>query len=186
MISRLKLWVVFGFMSSASIVGAASGGFSSSNAVAVGGELRVPDNYRTEYQYLGGWSVAGERLEQGAQQMHEVYISPGAVVAYRNTGDFPDGTVLVKEVYTASTTTMTTGLVSRVNDLKGWFIMVRDSKNSHPDNKLWGDGWGWSWFDVNKPTRTTSTDYSIDCQGCHIPAKKSHLIYVEGYPQLRR
>jgi hypothetical protein len=26
--------------------------------------------------------------------------------------------------------------------LKGWFVMVRDSKNTHPGNKLWGDGWG--------------------------------------------
>jgi hypothetical protein len=29
------------------------------------------------------------------------------------------------------------------------------AKNTHPDNKLWGDGWGWSWFDAGNPTKTT-------------------------------
>ncbi len=30
--------------------------------------------------------------------------------------------------------------------------MVKDSKNSHPGNPLWGDGWGWSWFDRGQAT----------------------------------
>jgi hypothetical protein len=39
--------------------------------------------------------------------------------------------------------------------LKGWFVVVMDSKNSHSDNSLWGDGWGWSWFDAGNPSKTT-------------------------------
>ena len=65
---------------------------------------------------------------------------------------------------------MKTGTVSRVQTLKGWLVMVRDSKNTHPGNKLWGDGWGWSWFDAGNPTKTTSTDYKVNCLGCHVPA----------------
>jgi hypothetical protein len=30
--------------------------------------------------------------------------------------------------------------------LNGCFVMMRDDNNRHPNNKLWGDGWGWSWF----------------------------------------
>ena len=150
------------------------------------GNLRVPHDYRTTYQYLGAWAVAAEQPAQGAQQLHEVYASPGAIASYRKNGDFPDGTVLVKEVYGTEVKPMTTGLVSRAKALKGWFVMIRDTKNAHRGNKLWGDGWGWSWFDVDKPTQTTSTDYSADCKGCHVPAKANHWIYVEGYPLLRR
>ena len=150
------------------------------------GDPRVPDGYRAAYEYLGVWSVAADQAGQGAQQVHEVYVSPGAVAAYRKGGDFPDGTVLVKEVYGAETSPMTTGLVSRVGRLKGWFVMVRDAKNAHQGSKLWGDGWGWSWFEAGNPTKTTSTDYRADCKGCHLPAQASHWIYVEGYPQLRR
>jgi hypothetical protein len=157
----------------------------SGAAVDEKGKLRVPEGYRTGYQSLGVWAVAADRAGQGSQQLHEVYVSPGAIAAYRKDGDFPDGTVLVKEVYSAETAAMTTGLVSRAGKLKGWFVMVRDAKNARQGDKLWGDGWGWSWFDANQPTKTTSTDYTTDCKGCHFPAQASYWIYVEGYPSLR-
>lgn len=89
---------------------------------------------------------------------------PRAIAAYQKMGHFPDGTVLVKEVF-GTTTAMTTGTVSHPEALKGWFVMVRDAKTSHPGNPLWGDGWGWSWFDAGKSLRTTPTDYKSDSQG---------------------
>jgi hypothetical protein len=122
---------------------------------------------------------------EGSKEMHAVYASPGAIDAYRKTGHFPDGAVLVKEVFATSTNEMTTGTVSHADKLKGWFVMVKDSKGTHPGNPLWGDGWGWSWFDADKPLKTTSTDYHSDCQGCHVPAKATDWIYVNGYPVLR-
>jgi cytochrome P460 len=107
--------------------------------------------------------------------------------------------VLVKEVSEATTGAMTTGNVSHDKILKGWFVMIlkgwilkgwfvmmKDSKNSHPDNKLWGDGWGWSWFDAAAPSKTTSTNYKVDCQTCHVPARASDWIYDQGYPALKQ
>ena len=44
---------------------------------------------------------------------------------------------------------------------------------------------GMSWFDADEPLKTTSTDYHTVCQGCHVPAKASDWIYVNGYPVLR-
>ena len=96
---------------------------------------------------------------------------PGGDRRLPEDGDFPDGAVLVKEVFATSTNEMTTGTVSHADELKGWFVMVRDSKGTHPGNPLWGDGWGWSWFDADKPLKTTSTDYRSDCQGCHVPPR---------------
>lgn len=152
--------------------------------VDAAGNMRIPDNYRTTYEYLGSWSVAGD--EKGAKELHTVYASPGTAEAYRATGKFPDGSILVKEVQGTATAVMTTGTVSRVENLKGWFMMVKDSKNSHPDNKLWGNGWGWSWFDADNPTKTTSKEFRADCLGCHIPASASDWIYVSGYPSLKK
>jgi hypothetical protein len=63
--------------------------------------------------------------------------------------------------------------------------MVKDSRGSHPGNPLWGDGWGWSWFDADKPMKTTSTSFSSDCLPCHVPAKASDWVYASGYPALR-
>jgi hypothetical protein len=149
------------------------------------GNLHVPVNYREKYEFLGSWAIAADK-GQGSQQIHVVYASPGAIEAFRQRGAFPDGTVLVKEVYATTTAPMTTGTVSHEQDLKGWFVMVKDGKGSHPGNKLWGDGWGWSWFDADKPTKTTSTDYKADCLGCHVPAKATDWIYTQGYPPLAK
>lgn len=148
------------------------------------GNMHVPANYRANYEFLGTWAVAAD-AGKGDKQLHIVYASPGSTAAFKKSGHFPDGTVLVKEVYDAAVEQMTTGTVSHEDKLKGWFVMVRDTKNSHPDNKLWGDGWGWSWFDADKPNATTSTDYASDCKSCHIPAQGSDWVYSPGYPPLK-
>jgi hypothetical protein len=122
----------------------------------------------------------------GSKELHLVYASPGTIAAYSRDGHFPDVTVLVKEVFETATKPMTTGTVSHADALKGWFVMVKDSNGRHFGNKLWGDGWGWSWFDAANPSKTTSTDYNADCLPCHQPARASDWIYVQGYPALKR
>ena len=164
---------------------ACSGGPAGTKVVDANGNLRVPENYRTLYQALGSWAIAAD-VGSGSKQIHDVYASPGTIDAFRETGRFPDGAVLVKEVFATSTNSMTTGTVSHADKLKGWFVMVKDSKKSHPGNPLWGDGWGWSWFDADQPLKTTSTNYKSDCLGCHVPAQSTDWIYVSGYPPLRR
>jgi hypothetical protein len=153
--------------------------------VDANGNLRVPADYRAVYQFLGSWAVAADQ-GQGSKEIHVVYAAPGTIATYRKDGRFPDGSVLVKEVLEATTAAMTTGTVSHAQKLKGWFVMVKDSKNSHPGNRLWGEGWGWSWFDAANPVKTTSKDFRTDCLGCHIPAKATDWIYVSGYPGLKR
>jgi hypothetical protein len=174
---------------SVSVVGRAGAAADTSAATDAitdaDGTLRVPADYRSMYEYLGTWAVAADKGE-GSKQLHSVYASPGAVASFRANGHFPDGAVLVKEVYESTTSPMTTGTVSHAETLAGWFIMVKDSKNSHPQNKLWGSGWGWSWFDAANPSKTTSTDYTSDCQPCHIPAQATDWIYTQGYPVLHK
>ena len=102
------------------------------------GDLRVPADYRSMYEYLGSWAIAADQ-GQGSKQLHSVYASPGAVTAFRTNGHFPDGAVLVKEVYETATSPMTTGTVSHAETLAGWFVMVKDSKNVATSAKwLWG------------------------------------------------
>jgi hypothetical protein len=164
---------------------ASSYGPKAEAVVDANGNLHVPDAYRTTYQSLGTWAVAADQGE-GSKELHVVYASPGTITAYRKSGRFPDGAVFVKEVIEAATGQMTTGTVSRAETLVGWFVMMKDSKGRYAGNKLWGDGWGWSWFDAADPLKTTSTDYKTDCLPCHVPAQASDWVYVDGYPPLRR
>jgi Cytochrome P460 len=155
------------------------------SAVDAAGNLRVPEGYPGTYEYLGSWAIADEK-GAGAKQIHEVFASPGTIAAYRQSGRFPDGTVLIKEVRAGATAPMTTGIVSHAEKLAGWFVMVKDNVGRFAGNKLWGDGWGWSWFDATDPQKTTSTDYTTDCKSCHVPARGSDWIYTRGYPALNR
>jgi Cytochrome P460 len=162
-----------------------SGGVKSGAVDDAQGNLHVPDGYRTTYEVLGSWAVAADQ-GQGSKELHVVYASPGTIDAYRKDGHFPDDTVLLKEVYQAATAQMTTGTVSRADTLKGWFVMAKDNNGRHRGNKLWGDGWGWSWFDAADPSKTTSVAYRLNCKSCHVPAQATDWIYVDGYPALKR
>ena len=164
-------------------MGIAANAPAAKGVVDANGNLRVPANYRTSYQFLGTWAVQ-EAPDKSPTQLHIVYASPGTIAAYRKHKRFPDGSVLVKEVFQTDTGSMKTGIVSRAQTLKGWFVMVKDAKDSHPGNALWGDGWAWSWFDADNPSKTTSTNYRVNCLPCHVPARATDWIYVQGYPPL--
>ena len=42
-----------------------------------------------------GWP---ERHKEGFPEYHNVYIEPGSYEIYKKTGEFPDGTILFKEL----------------------------------------------------------------------------------------
>jgi hypothetical protein len=144
------------------------------------GNIRKPGDVRDTYQALGAYTV----LDPKGNQMHMTYASPGTAAAYRKTGKFPDGTVLVKEVLGTEHAQMTTGDAHWASGTKVWFVLIKDDKGRYPGNPLWGDGWGWALFKADSPDKQVATDYRKDCLGCHIPAKADDWIYVKGYPVL--
>ncbi len=151
------------------------------------GAISVPKDYRTKWTFLGSWSIATKDGEpRGAAGLHNVYTQPGIVEAYRKAGKFPDGAVLVKELLKTNTEPMTTGQVSRGDEIEGWFVMIKDTQGRFKGNQLWGDGWGWAFFKAGDSTNTITRDYKAECIGCHIPAKRNDWVYVEGYPILRK
>jgi len=64
--------------------------------------------------------------------------------------------------------------------------MVKDATNRFPDNPLWGDGWGWAFFNPDNTTKTVSTDFKKDCLACHEPVRSSDLVFTYAYPLLRQ
>jgi len=163
--------------------GAATDGFAA-DAVSADGTIRVPEAFRTEFALLGAWSVVGDADTGGDLGLHVVYAPRDAVAAYRRTGVFPDGTVLVKELFATETESLTTGAASRASEKAGTFVMVKDAEGRFAGDPLWGDGWGWAFFEAGETRATVSTDYRVDCLGCHEPARATDLVYVQGYPVL--
>ncbi|MPY90737.1 MAG: hypothetical protein GEU99_22815 [Luteitalea sp.] len=73
-----------------------------------------------------------------------------------------------------------------IRTVRLWTVMVKDNVGRFPGNKLWGAGCGWAWFEATDPQKTTSTDYTTDCQSCHVSARASDWIYTRGYPPLNQ
>jgi len=119
---------------------------SQSSVVDARGSLHVPEDYCISYRFLGSWALPAD-AGKSTKEIHNVYTSPGAIEAYRKTGHFPEGAVLVKERFHTATQQMTPGTVSHAENLVGWSVIVKESKDIHPENKLWGDDWAWSYFD---------------------------------------
>ena len=145
------------------------------------GNISKPADYRDHYEILGTWVV----LDPKGNQMHFTYASAGAAEYYRKNGKFADGTVLVKEIDTTDHAQMTTGDAHWATKTIQWFVMIKDQKNRFPNNPLWGDGWGWALFKADAPDKQVATNYKNDCISCHIPAKSTDWIYVQGYPVLK-
>ncbi len=163
----------------------AVGGQGYAPGVTSDGTISVPDvDFRKDWALLGSWIVNDEG--KTAKGVHQVYTQKSTVEAYRKTGKFPDGAVLVKELFGTKTEEMTTGTISRADNIEGWFVMVKDTKSRFPENKLWGDGWGWAFFKGDDRLKTTSTDYVADCKSCHVPVQDKDWIYTDGYKVLEK
>ena len=150
--------------------------------------LQVPSaDYRRDWVELGTYSMLADNPADGAKKLQYVYTERKNVDAYLKSGSFPDGAVLVKDVYAGKTETLTCGTVSYAGDLVGRFILVRDSSNSKAGSSpRFGDGWGWAYYEGSETKMTVTTNYKTDCLGCHLPARATDFVYVQGYPILRK
>ncbi len=148
------------------------------------GTIQFPEDFRASMVHLGSWFVP----EGDASGFHDVYTEAGSVAAYRRTGRFPDGATIVKELRASASGSYTTGSNVRfaTEEIKQWFVMVKDDAGRFEGNPNWGDGWGWALFKTDAPETNVSTDYRADCLGCHVPAQQTDWIYAEAYPTLTR
>ncbi|SKA57672.1 cytochrome P460 family protein [Enterovibrio nigricans] len=146
------------------------------------GHISFPTDFKSNMVHLGSWFVP----DGGASGFHDVYTEKSAVEAFRETGEFPDGATVVKELRAHSSGDFTTGsgVSHATRELKQWFVMIKDSENRFSGNKIWGDGWGWALFKPGALSTNASSNYKTDCLGCHIPAKDTDWIYTQAYPML--
>ncbi|MFL6447378.1 MAG: cytochrome P460 family protein [Bryobacteraceae bacterium] len=139
------------------------------------GNIRKPTNVRGTYQSLCAFAV----LDPKGNQMHFTTRLPAQRKRIAPP-KVPDRTVLVKEVFGTEHAQMTTADANWASGTNVWFLLTKDAKGRYPGNSVWGDGWGWALFKVDSPDKQVATNYKIDCLGCHIPAKSTDWIYIQG------
>ena len=146
------------------------------------GDISLPADFRKTMSHLGSWFVP----QGDASGFHDVYTESKTIEVFRKTSEFADGATIVKELRAHASGSFTTGNnVSYANqDLKQWFVMIKDTKGRFEENPLWGDGWGWALFKPGDTSVNLAKDYKTDCLGCHIPAKNTDWVYTQAYPSL--
>ena len=152
------------------------------------GNIKKPVNFRKEWSHLGTWVVSADDMASGPG-VHDVYATPDSVKAFNKNGQWPDGAIIVKTVSSIEQKLLTTGNAAWAGEINVWFVMVRDRKNRFPNNKAWGEGWGWALFTSESPDKNLTENWKgtgfNNCFGCHIPAKNTEWVYIEGYPTIR-
>ena len=147
------------------------------------GTIHLPEDYRLKWVHLGSWYVEDKDSSPG--EVHDVYTEPETVAAFRNSGKWPVGATLVKEIRASEKGKMTTGNVHWDGPIKQWFVMVKDKDTpTFPDNPNWGLGWGWGLYKIDNPKKNISDDYTTDCKVCHQPARQTDWVFSHGYPIL--
>src|SRR5260370_11707521 len=123
-------------------------GLSQSNAqkgpvFTKDGDLVLPTGFR-EWVFMGG-PITPNSLNNGEApfpEFHDVYIKRENLLYYQQHGNFPEGTVLVKELVLAQTGKYPDGSIDSASgrgyfpsELQGIDVMVKDSKRFANTNK---------------------------------------------------
>ena len=123
-------------------------------------------------------------------EYHHVYIEQKNVDVYMKTGDFPEGTVIVKELTRVLNPDFPDGSRKEPSG-RGYFngayngidMSIKDSKRFAQTN-----GWGFFTFGHHPmPYDKTSAERPAgECAGCHIAnAANTDMTYIQFYPLLR-
>jgi hypothetical protein len=135
--------------------------------------------------------AAGENCtKSNFPEFHHVYIEQKNVDAYLKTGDFPEGTVIVKELtrvlkpmFPDSSRVEPSGRGYFNGEFNGIDMSIKDSKRFAKTNN-----WGFFTFGHHPmPYDKTSAERpASECAGCHIAnVAKTDMTYIQFYPLLR-
>ena len=123
-------------------------------------------------------------------EYHHVYIEKKNVDAYLNTGEFPEGTVIVKELtrvldpkFPDGSRTEPSGRGYFNGEYNGIDVTVKDSKRFAETNN-----WGFFTFGHHPlPYDKTAAEKPVtECAGCHIAnVAKTDMTWIQFYPLLR-
>ncbi|QOG21565.1 MULTISPECIES: cytochrome P460 family protein [Bradyrhizobium] len=152
------------------------------------GQLLLPKNFH-EWVYVGS-PLTPNALNGGQAnfpEFHNVYIEPGSYAIYKKTGEFPEGTILFKELQLTLPQENADGSRTEASG-RGYFpgkwngadVTVKDSKRFADTN-----GWGYFNFNHHEPKALMAKVKSKDeCAYCHIANAKKDEVWTQFYPLL--
>ena len=154
------------------------------------GDLILPKNFH-EWVFLGS-PLTPNALNGGNAnfpEFHNVYIEPGSYEIYKRTGEFPEGTIMFKELQLTLPAQNPDGSRTEPSG-RGYFPGPFNGADvSVKDTERFADTGGWGYFNFNhhEPKAPTAEVKPIaECAACHIAnAKPDGTVYTQFYPLLQ-
>ncbi len=149
------------------------------------GKLVLPTGFR-KWVFLGS-PLTPNALNDGAAgfpEYHNVYVRPEALKIYRETGEWPDGTIMLKELQLTQRGTYEDGSRDEASgrgffpgELHGIDISVKDSERFKDTN-----GWGFFNFGHHAPPYAEVAEVAPaeNCAACHM-ANPEGMVFKQFY-----
>jgi len=150
------------------------------------GDLVLPKNFH-EWIYVGS-PLTPNALnggEAGFPEYHNVYIEPGSYEIYKQTKQFPEGTILFKELQLTLPAQFPDG--SRIEPSgRGFFGgKFNGADVTVKDTKRFAASGGWGYFNFNHHEPKAPTAKVTECgHACHLGGAKKDEVWTQFYPLL--
>ena len=148
------------------------------------GALLQPEGYR-EWTFVGA-PVTPNSLnppEAPFPEFHNVYIHPEAFAHYKETGTFPDGTILIKELVSVGATQAASGKGLFQGDYIGLEAAVKDAKRFPNEPGYWAY---FTFSHASPPYPATAKQQPVAaCNACHQANSAQDWVFTQYYPVLR-
>ena len=149
------------------------------------GKLERPTGYR-EWIYVGTPVTPNDMNDGKAAfpEHHNVYIDPMSWKHWKETGEFRDGAILIKELVSVGTKAAVSGNGYFQGEFIGLEAVIKSKKHfpKEPGN--------WAYFSFSTPDHTaltpTATAFPTEaCNVCHAASAADDFVFTQYYPVLR-
>ena len=148
------------------------------------GKLKKPVGYR-KWVYVGEVITPNDMNDGEAAfpEFHSIYMDPASFAEYEKTGEFRDGTVLVKELSSVGSKEAPSGKGYFQGEFTGLEVTIKDSKRFKDEPGYWA----YFSFGHKYPLKAEVAKGAVaSCNQCHEQnAKKTDWVFSQHYPVLR-
>lgn len=148
------------------------------------GKLERPTGYRT-WVYVGTPVTPNDMNDGKAAfpEFHNVYIDPLSYKHWKKTGEWRDGTILIKELISVGSKAAVSGKGYFMGDFIGLEATIKSSKyfSNEPGN--------WAYFSFTNPEtgklkEVAEAFEAKDCNACHQASAGDDFVFTQYYPVL--
>jgi hypothetical protein len=153
------------------------------------GDLILPKNFH-EWVFVGS-PLTPNALNDGKAsfpEFHNVYIEPGSYDIYKKTGEFPEGTILFKELQLTLPPAENPDGSRTEPSGRGFFPSAFNGADATvKDTKRYAATGGWGYYNFNHfepKAPTANLRPKEECGYCHMASAKKDEVWTQFYPLL--